>query len=130
MKTSISIVLTLVSLSFILTPQGLGGGTSGRQLGGPPIYVLRAWQVVEGDSNSYLWSLEDQTNESSTGSLYKSLASPSLRARISGFSPGTKVTLHWGRGGNLDGNLDKEFADFVAFCATNKIKFDYVIVAD
>ena len=102
----------------------------------PSNYILRAWRMDGGEQNQYLGSLEGQTHENSTGILYNSLGSTSLRARISGLPAGTKLTLDWGRGGVLDKDEEswrlwhKDLDDFSRFCKSNKITFTYVIITD
>src|SRR5215831_9115189 len=67
-------------------------------------YVLKAWQIADGDPDEWLWSIEDIPSQSSkvipytSGILYKSLSSPPLRERVSRLGAGTKLILHWGRG--------------------------------
>jgi len=94
-----------------------------------PKYVLKAWQIAVGDPDEYLWSIEGIPDQRSTGILYKSLASPPLRARVSRLGAGTKLNLWWGRGGRLDRNTDwdKELKDFRAFCESKGVQFDFVV---
>src|SRR5262245_15480073 len=101
----------------------------------PPSYVLRAWRIDGGAENDYLWSLEPRSQESSTGTLYRSLASEALRARISKLAEGTKLTLNWARSGVLDDaeswrRWNHEFDDFTVFCKSKKINFTYGIITD
>jgi hypothetical protein len=98
-----------------------------------PGYALKAWQIVDGDAKTYLWSIEDQSNRDSPGALYKSLASPALRARVNLFPAGTKLKFHFSGGGDLqtaEAVTGKDFADFRAFCASRKIEFDFFINTD
>jgi hypothetical protein len=88
-----------------------------------PDYALKTWQIADGDSKEYLWSIEGDPNQGPTGTLYRSLASPALRARISRFPTGTKLTWNF-VGAGLPNSLPAEdFESFRKFCVSKGIRF-------
>ena len=96
-----------------------------------PVYVLKAWQIADGNSDEYLWSIEGLPDQGSTGILYKSLTSPSLRARVSRFEAGTKLSLRWEKGGALSQiDWNKELLDFRAFCESKGVQFNFSVTTD
>ena len=128
-RTVVTVVMISVSLIFVL-PAHSGG--SPHLTTAAPEYVLKPWQIADADPDEYLWSLEGIPDQGSTGILYNSLASPSLRTSVSRFGAGTKLSLRWEKGGRLDRRIDwnKELLDFRAFCKSKGIQFDFSVTTN
>lgn len=89
----------------------------------PAEYILKTWQLADGVPGEYLWSIEGEPRQGYTGTLYKSLASPAMRERISRFPPGTRLTWNFVTSGRPNSLPPEDFEDFRRFCASRNIKF-------
>jgi len=102
----------------------------------PQKYVMKIWRI-EGDTKTFLWSIEDPLREGEApGVLYPSLSAPSLRAKVSSFPSGTTLSFHFYGGGSVEttdpviGKGYKEFQDFSAFLKSRGIVFDFRMSTD
>ena len=108
------------------------GGSAAQPSQAQRVYVLKAWQMDD-DPKTYLWSIEDQLQSDSPGTLYKSLASSSLRARVGAFPAGTKISFRFRGGGDwatVNAVMGDDFRDFAEFCKSKKINFNFMIDTD
>lgn len=100
-----------------------------------PSYVLRAWEF-DTDRGAYLWTLERESDSTSPKTLYRSLDSPILRAKVASLPPATRIVFDFRGGGSfqstdeITGRGYKAFLEFTQFCKSKHLDFEFTMVTN